>query len=50
MKWPYENAELEVVIFEFSDIVTASVPGIGGYGGSSSPNYGDMNDGGWITP
>ena len=43
LKLPYEASALEVVLFEFSDIITTSNP-------TSGPSKDDVNDGSWLTP
>ena len=43
LKLPYEASALEVVTFEFSDIVTTSNP-------TANPDKGDVGEGSWIKP
>lgn len=43
LKLPYEASAIEVVTFEFSDIVTTSDP-------VTSPDKGDVGEGSWLKP
>jgi len=44
LKLPYEASALEVVTFEFSDIITTSDPK------GPTPGKDDVSDGSWIKP
>ena len=46
MKKDYEEADVEVVLFEFSDIVTLSTPD----DGPTRPDDKDYNSGDWFIP
>ena len=41
----YDAANVDVILFEFSDIVTAS----GAASGEDAPSTGDWNNSGWTT-
>lgn len=46
MRKDYESAEVEIVLFEFSDIVTLSAPEPAG-GKGDGLNFGDVDSGEW---
>lgn len=48
LKEPYKDAEVEIILFEFSDIVTTSGGNTGSGSWGETPDSGDLGD--WVRP